>query len=72
MINYKISKRTNSCLKMAFILPVVFLSIGLQAKNYYVDAIGGIDTNNGTTLSTPWKSISKVTSTTFAAGDSIL
>ncbi len=41
------------------------------ATTYYIDPAGD-DSNNGTSLSTPWKSISKVNSTTFKGGDQIL
>lgn len=38
---------------------------------YYVDPLGD-DNNNGMSTSTPWKSISKVNTVTFAPGDQIL
>ncbi len=38
---------------------------------YYVDPAGN-DSNNGTSSSTPWKSIAKVNGTTFQPGDKIL
>ncbi len=41
-------------------------------STYYVDAVSGNDANNGTSSSTPWKTLTKVNSTTFAAEDSIL
>jgi len=39
---------------------------------YYVDAVAGSDTAAGTSTATAWKSLTKVSATTFAAGDSIL
>jgi hypothetical protein len=39
---------------------------------YYVDATSGSDSANGTSDSTPWKTIAKVNSSSFSAGDSIL
>ncbi len=42
------------------------------AATYYVDSAAGNDGNNGTSSATPWKNISKVNATTFAAGDTIL
>jgi parallel beta-helix repeat protein len=39
---------------------------------YYVDATGGDDANAGTSSSAPWKSLGKITVTTFKAGDQIL
>jgi hypothetical protein len=44
----------------------------LQAVTYYVDSVDGNDTYNGTSTSTPWKTLAKVNSTTFVAGDQIL
>ncbi|MBA2937368.1 RICIN domain-containing protein [Paenibacillus sp. CGMCC 1.16610] len=38
---------------------------------YYVDPAGN-DANNGTSASTPWKTLTKVNATTFGAGDQIL
>ena len=39
---------------------------------YYVDSQRGEDSNPGTTPDKPWKSLDKINSTTFQAGDSIL
>ncbi|TXK84158.1 discoidin domain-containing protein [Paenibacillus sp. N3.4] len=39
---------------------------------YYVDSAGGSDSNNGTGTSTPWKTLTKVNSVTFAPGDQLL
>ncbi len=52
---------------------VFFAALNASAKNYYV-AANGSDANNGISLSTPWKTISKVNSSfsIIAAGDSIL
>jgi hypothetical protein len=41
-------------------------------KTYYVDAADGNDSNNGTSTATPWKNLTKVQSTTFSAGDTVL
>ncbi|RPJ29055.1 MAG: hypothetical protein EHM35_13455, partial [Planctomycetaceae bacterium] len=38
---------------------------------YYVDSVGGSDSNGGTSEGSPWKSLSKVTSRSYAAGDTI-
>lgn len=43
----------------------------INATNYYVSN-GGSDSNNGTSISTPWQSLSKVSGMTFSPGDSIL
>lgn len=57
------------CLSMAVMGPVPVLAAG---TTYYVDPVGGLDTNNGTSTGTPWKTMSKLNGRTFAAGDSIL
>lgn len=44
----------------------------VNAANYYVDARSGNDKNSGTSTAKPWRSIDKVNSTEFRAGDSIL
>jgi hypothetical protein len=38
---------------------------------YYIDGVNGSDENSGTSESSPWKSISKVSSMTFQPGDYI-
>ncbi|MGE5437137.1 MAG: right-handed parallel beta-helix repeat-containing protein [Syntrophothermus sp.] len=54
-----------------FIFLAVF-SLNTLAATYYVDAQSGNDSNNGTSTSTAWKSVSKVNAMNFAAGDQIL
>lgn len=39
---------------------------------FYVDSVTGNDNNNGTSTSTPWKTLEKVSSMTFEPGDKIL
>lgn len=41
-------------------------------KTYYVDSINGSDSNDGTSESSPWSSLTKVNSKTYSAGDKIL
>lgn len=55
------------CLALALLLS----STAAFATNYYV-AYDGNDNNDGLSFSTPWKTIDKVNSQTFAAGDQIL
>jgi len=43
-----------------------------SAISYYVDAISGNDSNDGKTTSTAWKTLSKVNSITYTAGNQIL
>ncbi len=47
------------------------LTSAAEARTYYVSP-GGNDSNSGTSTSAPWRSIAKVNSKTFQAGDSIL
>ena len=60
-------------ISMKKLLVVLFITFTttLQAKNYYISAAGN-DTNDGLTTSTPWKTINKVNSFSFASSDYIL
>ncbi|MBC8017692.1 MAG: right-handed parallel beta-helix repeat-containing protein [Verrucomicrobia bacterium] len=49
-----------------------FMSSNCWATTYYLNASAGMDSNNGTSSSTPWKSIAKVNASTFLPGDKIL
>ena len=44
----------------------------LRGANYYVDATGGNDNNPGTCQGKTWKTIAKVNTASFNAGDSVL
>ena len=60
-------------IKRCVILAVFALAVAqLQAVMYYVDSVDGNDTNNGTSEGTAWKTLTKVNSKTFAAGDRLL
>ncbi|GIF23462.1 hypothetical protein BJ973_004073 [Actinoplanes tereljensis] len=56
------------------VLAVSVATPGLAATGttYYLDATGGNDANAGTSSAAPWKSLGKLTVTTFKAGDQIL
>lgn len=43
-----------------------------EGTNYYIDDFNGNDYNSGKSPQTAWKTLSKVNSTTFSPGDSIL
>lgn len=58
--------------KSIIVIFLVFISLNLFSKNYYIDAVGGIDSNNGNSIALAWKTLTKVNATTFIAGDSIL
>ena len=42
------------------------------AATYYVDSVGGSDSNDGLTTATAWKTVAKVNGSTFSPGDQIL
>jgi len=48
------------------------LATAVTGTTYYVDATNGSDSNNGTSTSTPWKSLSKVNSASLKSGDAVL
>lgn len=50
----------------------VFGAEKASAATYYVDATGGNDSNSGVSTSQAWKTISKVNSSSFIPGDSVL
>ena len=61
------------CFRVAMIwLVVIWLGSVAGATSYYVDATGGSDANSGLSTATAWKTINKVNTSTFAAGDQIL
>ncbi len=53
-------------------LLMAFPCIDVLATDYYVDSVAGLDSNNGTTTSTPWKTLAKVNGITFLPGDKVL
>jgi parallel beta-helix repeat protein len=55
-----------------FFFFTLLLSSQAIGATYYVNAIGGNDSNNGLSTNNAWKTISKVNGSTFVAGDSIL
>jgi len=59
---------------MRKLLTILFfiLSMTVSATTYYVSTTGSNDTNNGTSPSTPWETLTKVNSFTFSPGDNIL
>jgi hypothetical protein len=48
------------------------LSVYSFSSTYYVDAVGGNDSNDGKSILTAWKNLSKVNAATFQPGDTIL
>jgi len=53
------------------LLPVFIFALAANATNYYISSAGN-DADNGTSISTPWKTIAKINNRTFLPGDSIL
>jgi hypothetical protein len=57
------------------VLPAFLLlscSLHLHATTYYLDSNKGDDTNAGTDVKTPWKTLDKVNQTALAPGDKVL
>ena len=52
--------------------PHRFVAVLPMGTPYYLDSLSGRDDNSGVSASAPWKSLSKVNSTTFHPGDRIL
>ena len=53
-------------------LCIMGIALPARATNYYVDATNGDDSNEGTSPSTAWQTLSKVSGSSFSPGDSIL
>jgi parallel beta-helix repeat protein len=51
---------------------VINSSITISYVSYYVDSVSGNDSNSGTSSGTPWRTVAKVNSHSFAAGDHVL
>jgi len=51
---------------------LMLISLTASATTYYVSSSAGSDANNGTSTATPWKTLNKVATTTFATSDQIL
>ena len=64
----KIVAKSNS---LTFFILIFFTSNVTNGTNYYIDSVAGLDANNGTTIATPWKSVSKVNTKTLVASDKI-
>jgi len=60
-------------IRLVLAVASLFLVAGpAWATTFYVDGAGGIDTNDGLSPATAWKTVAKVNGSTFAAGDQIL
>ncbi len=56
----------------AVALLLVVSGVAAVPATYYVDAVGGEDSREGTSAEAAWRSLEKVNATTFAPGDKIL
>ncbi|MES2225673.1 MAG: fibronectin type III domain-containing protein [Patescibacteria group bacterium] len=66
-------KGTRAALFVSFVLACFLSHASLsQAATYYVDSVGGSDGNAGTSTGAPWQTLSKIASSTFSGGDSVL
>jgi hypothetical protein len=54
------------------ILLMTALILPVKAATYYVDSVAGNDGYNGTSMATPWQTLTKVNTPTFQPGDQIL
>src|SRR3954451_13814689 len=52
--------------------PSSVVSAATTGNTYYVDSIGGSDSNDGKSPDTPWKSLTNVNNTIFQPGDHLL
>ncbi len=55
--------------KLFFTALIILIASPCLATQYYIDAVGGDNGDNGTTTSTPWLTLQKVNWTIFVAGD---
>ena len=56
------------------ILSILFFCIVClmhSQTTYYLDATNGLDSNNGTTLESPWKTLSKISLSVLNPGDEV-
>src|ERR1700722_1718726 len=60
-------------LSLALFFSLILLpAVRAQGATYYVDSVGGNDSNGGISISTPWQTIARVNSSKFISGDQIL
>jgi len=59
--------------KCGVIVLILISVMPVRAANtaYYVDSVGGNDSNHGMSVSNPWRTLARVNSATFGAGDKI-
>ena len=57
---------------LLFSLLLFIIKLSAQNTNYYIDSINGNDANTGKSPTSAWQTLTKVNTTTFKAGDSVL
>jgi hypothetical protein len=62
----------SSRVALATVFLVSCATLNAHATTYYVDSVFGSDTSAGTSSTMPWKTLAKISATTFSPGDSIL
>jgi len=60
-----------SHIRLTFCLSIIAASLACGQTTYYISS-NGSDANNGTSTTTPWKTLKKVSSMNYLAGDAIL
>jgi hypothetical protein len=67
------NKRTQQSALFQFIVGTLMMLLVNQAAAaiYYIDSVTGSDTANGTTISTPWKNLTRINSVTVSLGSKI-
>lgn len=69
---YKKLPQTKLSFKAILYCLMLIASNVSNATTYYIDSVAGLDSQNGTTINTPWKSLIKINNLTFKADDKIL
>lgn len=74
MLNTIIKKKFFSIIStiVSIFFFLVIFKTSAFAEIYYVDATGGLDTNTGIAIDQAWQTISKINSSSFVSGDSVL
>lgn len=74
-MKYKVEMKQNT-INVKVLLVTIALAIlpysFLQARSFYINSSTGEDSNEGTSVNRPWKTLQKVNNGTFLPGDSIL
>ena len=73
VVDIQVNDSSHGTASQSFTLAVNSSStVSSTSSTYYVDSTAGNDNNDGTSSTTPWRTIAKVNSMRFTAGDHIL